>query len=163
MDLDPTKAQLGYRLAGEPVRNVYRLGTEEDLRTAMDKLLYKMKRARTKEHVLEIENMVRLICISFRLFVLTTSHLQNPARRASTVSLSNARKRPTPTEDEPDLTISYRPQLQELKRCLECSHHKGKYCYISPLSIEHQQDVYALTLWAKQIVSPHFCKLWYSF
>ncbi|KAJ2913752.1 hypothetical protein MD484_g6668, partial [Candolleomyces efflorescens] len=64
MDLDPTKAQLGYRLAGEPVRNVYRLGMEEDLRTAMDKLLHKMKRARTKEHVLEIENM-------------------NPARRAS--------------------------------------------------------------------------------
>ncbi|KAJ2932922.1 hypothetical protein H1R20_g4169, partial [Candolleomyces eurysporus] len=134
MDLDPTKAQLGYRLAGEPVRNVYRLGTEEDLRTAMDKLLYKMKRARTKEHVMEIENM-------------------SPGRRASQVSLSNGRKRPAPTEDEPDLTISYRPQLQELKRRLECAHHKGKYCYISPLSIEHQQlDVYALTLWAKQIL-----------
>jgi hypothetical protein len=49
-------------------------------------------------------------------------------------------------------------EFRELKNRLDCAKHSGKYCYINPVSGEHEaQDVFKLTLWAKKIVRTFHC------
>ncbi|KAJ2911982.1 hypothetical protein MD484_g8432, partial [Candolleomyces efflorescens] len=59
MDLEPLEARLGYKTTGDPARmEPYRLMNEEDLRVAMGKVLEKVKRARTRDIVMEISNLL---------------------------------------------------------------------------------------------------------
>ena len=56
--------------------------------------------------------------------------------------------------EEPDTTLTFVQELQELKRVLECQQHKGKRCYVSPINGKHQLcNTYKLSYWVKQIIS----------
>jgi hypothetical protein len=59
MDLEPLEANLGYKFFGDRKTEApFRLATDDDLRAAMAKGIDKMKRARTREVVMEIFNLV---------------------------------------------------------------------------------------------------------
>jgi hypothetical protein len=59
MDLDPAAAELAYKITGDLVRApAFRLNYEGDYNEAMRKMREKTRRARTREVVLTIQNMV---------------------------------------------------------------------------------------------------------
>jgi hypothetical protein len=58
MDIDPEQATLGYLLTGDRAADIHRLENEEDLRDGMERLLGKIRRARTRQPEMEIRNLV---------------------------------------------------------------------------------------------------------
>jgi len=59
MDIQPANAILGYKFSGDRVSDpANRLANAEDLAQAMSRATDKIKRARTREVILEIHNLV---------------------------------------------------------------------------------------------------------
>jgi hypothetical protein len=70
------------------------------------------------------------------------------------VSATRGRRGDIGTSDQDATTLSFAAEFRELKNKLDCAKHPGTFCYINPISGEHEaQDIYNLTLWAKKIVS----------
>ena len=64
MELDPLIAQLGFKFTGDRKTDpAFRLATEEELRGAMAQAILKIKKARTREVVMEIFNLVSWLYI----------------------------------------------------------------------------------------------------
>ena len=63
MDLDPVAANIGYRFLHDPAA-IFCLDSEEELQNAMRRGVEKIRRARTREVVMEIHN---LVCFSLSI------------------------------------------------------------------------------------------------
>jgi hypothetical protein len=62
MELNPLDAQLGYRFEGDRQQDpTFRLANDEDLQTAKARTQDKMRRARTREVVVKLVNLVRFL------------------------------------------------------------------------------------------------------
>ncbi|KAJ8582876.1 hypothetical protein M405DRAFT_846184 [Rhizopogon salebrosus TDB-379] len=133
MDLDPSGAQLGYKFSTDRVRDdPNQLSSELQLREAMERGERLLNRARTREIILEIHN-------------LRKTHQAASASRRS-------REEAGLESQDPPTSVTFAAEFRELKNRLDCAKHSGKYCYINPISGEHEaQDVFKLTLWAKKI------------
>jgi len=59
MELDPLTAKIGCKLSGDRKGDApYQLANEDEFRYAMEQVIDKIKRARTKEVIVEIFNLV---------------------------------------------------------------------------------------------------------
>jgi hypothetical protein len=68
MDIQPANAVLGYKFSGDRVSDpANRLANAEDLIQAMSRATDKIKRARTREVILEIHNLVSGFALSFSI------------------------------------------------------------------------------------------------
>ena len=67
MELDPLNANIGYKFSGDRKTDpAFRLATEEDLRGAMQCRIDKIRRARSREVIMEIFNLVMPLSFFFR-------------------------------------------------------------------------------------------------
>jgi hypothetical protein len=68
MDIQPANAVLGYKFLGDRVSDpANRLANSEDLNQAMSCATDKVKRARTREVILKIHNLVSDFTLSFSI------------------------------------------------------------------------------------------------
>jgi hypothetical protein len=72
LDLDPSNAELGYRVSGAegPKTLPSSFDSEDDHLKAMDRICKLISRSRTKEYGIEIVNLVRCCCQSSYAFIL---------------------------------------------------------------------------------------------
>jgi hypothetical protein len=83
---------------------------------------------------------------------MTANFDQRKAQQA--VSASRSRREDAGTSDQDPATLSFAAKFRELKNKLDCAKHRGKFCFVNPITSDHEsQDIYNLTLWAKKIVS----------
>lgn len=67
MELDPLNVNIGYKFSGDRKTDpAFRLATEEDLRGAMQRGIDKIRRARSREVIMEIFNLVMPLSFFFR-------------------------------------------------------------------------------------------------
>ncbi|KAF8994290.1 hypothetical protein BDQ17DRAFT_1431139 [Cyathus striatus] len=135
MDLHPDNALIGYKFKGDRVSDaLHRLSTAEEYQAMIDIAIGKIHRAWCREVVLDIHNLQ-----------------ENRNRRRT--NMQPAKCKADEADSESDTTLSFAPQLQELKERLACQLHCGRFCYVNPVMDDHiQLDLYVLSLWAKKIL-----------
>ncbi|KAF8997056.1 hypothetical protein BDQ17DRAFT_1429264 [Cyathus striatus] len=135
MDLRPDNALIGYKFKGDCVSDApHRLSTAEEYQAMIDIAIGKIRHAWHHEVVLDIHNL-----------------WENRNRRRT--NMQPAKHKADEADSESDTTLSFAPQLQELKEQLACQLHHGRFCYVNPVMDDHiQLDLYVLSLWAKKIL-----------
>ncbi|KAJ3978691.1 hypothetical protein F5890DRAFT_1479140 [Lentinula detonsa] len=135
MDLDPVSACIGYKIVpGQRARDKpYQISNEGEYRAAVTNVVDRIDRARTREVFMEILNL-------------------DPPRRAVE---ARGMKRTNQVNDETlNTNLNFNKQLQELREHLQCQKHRGRHCYIDPITADHRElDIATQTRWAKLIVA----------
>ncbi|KAG1732555.1 hypothetical protein EDB19DRAFT_1911944 [Suillus lakei] len=133
MDLDPADAELGYKFHTDHARDdPHQLSNEQQLHEALERGGQLICRSCTWETILELHNLKR------------------PVHQAA--SATRGHHEDIGTSDQDATTLSFAAEFHELRNKLDCAKHPGKFCYINPISGNHEaQDIYKLTLWAKKI------------
>ncbi|KAJ3738507.1 hypothetical protein DFH05DRAFT_1464590 [Lentinula detonsa] len=133
MDLDPVSACIGYKIVpGQRARDKpYQISNEGEYRAAVTNVVDRIDRARTREVFMEILNL-------------------DPPRRAVE---ARGMKRTNQVNDETlNTNLNFNKQLQELREHLQCQKHRGRHCYIDPITADHRElDIATQTRWAKLI------------
>lgn len=153
MDLNPKDGILGYKFEGDAKKSIIQLPSNDLV--AFDSMLEKVKsrirRARTRAVILEIHDLVCLICSA------CTSYLLRYLQAAKRSSQSLVPKKKIIETPRPSLTIKQTRMLQILKRRLQCAEGHRPWCWVASDGTHRAVTIFQVTLWAQMVVRSFSC------
>ena len=145
MDVDPRTARIGYKFEVDPKRSIREIppGNTTGYNAMLDKVKDRIARARTRQVILEIHNLVRLFCC---LSIIILTNCEKEAKR-----LGRKKKQNVPAPDS--MTVRQTRELGILKRKLSCvdSNHRP-WCWVASDGSHRSLTIFQVTLWAQLIV-----------